>query len=139
MAGKRKLPTPNSGTDPEDYERFALTLGNGRVVHVPAYTAKDHDNARDFDVSLPNFEKIAGCPECGGRWNSHNKSVEGGWIRAIVQRWGLDYNVVRPCPSCVYGAYRRIAFPGKKKEEEKLSPACPDFSEYDDPKYDPGF
>ena len=115
---------------------YTLTMGDGTTLVVPSIKKDDQEGRRSVAVWLPNLSGLpldhekdptapAGlrmCRWCHGRWLSGN--VEGGFrlhIQLVEDRWCSS---VRPCPRCVFGAYRKIALPTTPWAEQ--FPECSD-------------
>lgn len=90
---------------------LTLVLGTGSTIQVPTIERREHENGRGITYRVPDLEGYAPCPRCGGDLTRDGSTVAvlGGWLPHFRFEGGSWYTSSRPCPECVWGAYRKLA------------------------------
>lgn len=101
----------------EQRDFIDFTLGDGRIETYPTRERKDKENGRTFSVWLADFSRVPcdkygiACQVCGGGWDQDLFAPTGGWMPHITKDQGRWHVSERPCPHCVFGAFRKLHAP----------------------------
>lgn len=93
---------------------ITLTLGDGTQVTVLGIEVKDRQNGREIDAHLPDLSHHAPCSRCGGAPGPQANIVDGGLLPHLELKDGRWHDASRPCPACIFGAYRKMISPAVK-------------------------